>query len=115
MRLFTPRIVDLFNLIPQDIGRHIATFNHNLVDVSLVQEAERVLKDDCAFRAEVQSNQGNWFVLRITPYLSRGNVEGVVITLVDITSQKNAQNALLLSEQRFELAVQGSNEACLIL
>ena len=110
LRLFTPRIVDLFNLIPQDIGRHIATFNHNLVDVSLVQEAERVLKDDCAFRAEVQSQQGSWFVLRITPYLSRGNVEGVVITLVDITSQKNAQNALQLSEQRFELAVQGSNE-----
>ena len=110
LRLFTPRIVDLFNLIPQDIGRHIATFNHNLLDVSLVQEADRVLKNDCAFRAEVQSNQGSWFVLRITPYLSRGNVEGVVITLVDITSQKNAQNALLLSEQRFELAVQGSNE-----
>ncbi len=110
LRLFTPRIVDLFNLIPQDIGRHIATFNHNLVGVSLVQEAEKVLRDDCAFRAEVQGNQGNWFVLRITPYLSRGNVEGVVITLVDITSQKNSQNALLRSEQRFELAVQGSNE-----
>lgn len=110
LRLFTPRIVDLFNLIPQDIGRHIATFNHNLVSVSLVQEAERVLKEDRAFRSEVQSNQGNWFVLRITPYLSRGNVEGVVITLVDITSQKNSQNALIRSEQRFELAVQGSSE-----
>ncbi len=110
LRLFTPRIVDLFNLIPQDIGRHIATFNHNLVGVSLVQEAERVLQEDIAFRAEVQSCQGNWFVLRILPYLSRGNVEGVVITLVDITSQKNSQNALLRSEQRFELAVQGSNE-----
>lgn len=110
LRLFTPRIVDLFNLIPQDIGRHIATFNHNLVNVSMVQEAERVLKEDRAFRAEVQSNQGNWFVLRITPYLSRGNVEGVVITLVDITSQKNSQSALVRSEQRFELAVQGSNE-----
>ncbi len=110
LRLFTPRIVDLFNLIPQDIGRHIATFNHNLVGVSLVQEAERVLQDDRAFRSEVQNSAGNWFVLRITPYLSRGNVEGVVITLVDITSQKNAQNALLRSEQRFELAVQGSSE-----
>ncbi len=110
LRLFTPRIVDIFNLIPQDIGRHIATFNHNLLGVSLVQEAERVLRENRTFRVEVQSNQGNWFVLRITQYLSRGNVEGVVITLVDITSQKNAQNALLLSEQRFELAVQGSSE-----
>ena len=110
LRLFTPRIVDLFNLIPQDIGRHIATFNHNLIDVSLAAEAETVLRADKALRREVKSYEGNWFVLRISPYLSRGNVEGVVITLVDITSQKNAQDALLRSEQRFELAVQGSSE-----
>ena len=110
LRRFTPRIAEFFNLIPQDIGRRIESFTNNLVDDDLVDEVRSVLETESSFEREVKDQNGCWYLLRIFPYLSRGNVEGAVLTLVDITSMKEASEALRRSEQRFDLAVRGSNE-----
>ncbi|MFK7821101.1 MAG: chemotaxis protein CheB [Planctomycetaceae bacterium] len=110
LRRFTPRIAEFFNLIPQDIGRRIESFTNNLVDDDLVDEVRSVLETENSFEREVRDKNSCWYLLRIFPYLSRGNVEGAVLTLVDITSMKEASDALLRSEQRFDLAVRGSNE-----
>lgn len=110
LRRFTPRIAELFNLIPQDVGRRIDSFTYNLVNENLVDQIHDVLREEQPLEREVQDRKGDWFLLRIFPYLSRGKVEGVVLTLVDITSLKRAADALKESEKRFDLAVRGSNE-----
>ena len=110
LRRFTPRIADFFNLIPQDIGRRIDSFTNNLLDDDLVDEVRSVLETEKPFEREVRDTTECWYLLRIFPYLSRGNVDGVVLTLVDITSLKDAAAALKLSQERFNLAVRGSNE-----
>ena len=110
LRRFTPRIAEFFNLIPQDIGRRIESFTNNLVDDDLVDEVRSVLQTENSFEREIKDHTNCWYLLRIFPYLSRGKVEGAVLTLVDITSMKQASEALRRSEQRFNLAVRGSNE-----
>lgn len=110
LRRFTPKAAELFNLIPQDIARRFGSFTYNLVDDDLIDEIKGVLETGVSFQKEVQNKKDDWFLLRIFPYLAQGHVDGVVLTLVDITSLKKTAEELRLSEERFDLAVKGSNE-----
>ncbi|MEO0529185.1 MAG: PAS domain S-box protein, partial [Planctomycetota bacterium] len=42
----------------------------------------------------VLDKHGNWYLLRILPYTTRGQVDGAVVTLIDITSLKQAESKL---------------------
>ncbi|MFG0263532.1 MAG: chemotaxis protein CheB [Rhodopirellula sp. JB055] len=109
LRRFTPRIAELFNLIPQDIGRPIDAFTHRLQDAFLTQSIKEVIQTEQFIQREIKDENGQWYLLRIFPYLSRGTVEGAVVTLVDVTMLQAATEALQKSEERFDLAVRGSN------
>lgn len=92
IRKFTPQVSRLFNLMPQDVGRRIDAFTHNLSETNLVKQMERVLETAAPFEKEVQDRGGGWHILRILPYRSStGATEGVVLTLIDVTTLKRAQ------------------------
>ena len=91
IRKFTPGIANTFNLIPQDIGRRIDSFTHNVRNLALLDALERVLRSEKALELEVDDDKSEWYLLRILPYFSKSNVEGVVMTLINITSLKNAE------------------------
>ncbi|MFG0289111.1 MAG: chemotaxis protein CheB [Rhodopirellula sp. JB044] len=109
LRRFTPRIAELFNLIPQDIGRPLGAFTHRLQDPLLIESIQDVIHTEQFVQREIKDESGQWYLLRIFPYLSRGTVEGAVVTLVDVTMLQAATEALQTSEERFDLAVRGSN------
>ncbi len=109
LRRFTPHLADFFNLIPQDIGRPISSFTHKLIDVNLVQCIGEVIETEKPYHREVKDEMDRWYLLRIFPYLARGIVDGVVVTLVNVTTLQTATEALQKSEERFNLAVSGSN------
>lgn len=109
LRRFTPRIADIFNLIPQDIGRPIDSFTHKLQESQLSDLIKQVINDESPIQKEVKDKSGQWYLMRIFPYLSRSSVEGAVVTFVDVTSLQAATEALKNSEERFDLAVRGSN------
>lgn len=94
IRRFTPGIRETFNLLPQDIGRRFDSFTHNIKHDSLPELVEKVVNSKKAVEQEVVDRNSNWYLLRILPYKTRGLVDGAVITLIDITSLKQAESKL---------------------
>ena len=94
IRKFTPQIADTFDLVPHDIGRPIDTFAHRLDHPELVDDLRRVVSGGERVERELDEVRGRAFFLRILPYRARGTVEGVVLTLIDVSGLKAAEDAL---------------------
>jgi two-component system CheB/CheR fusion protein len=98
---FTPVTTRVFNLIESDIDRPISDITSNLEYENLPESADRVLTTLEKIEMEVKSKAGSWYNMRISPYRTLENViEGVVITFLDITRVKLAENALQRSVDR---------------
>ncbi|MGE0100580.1 MAG: CheR family methyltransferase [Hydrogenophaga sp.] len=93
---FTPATSTIINLIPGDVGRPIGHIASNLVGYgSLVDDVMKVLSTLENFELDVQTSQGRWYTMHIRPYRTLDYViEGAVITFVDITEVRAAQEAL---------------------
>ncbi len=91
IRKFTPKIAEVFNLLPQDTGRRIDNFTHHICYGPLMEDIRRVLDKTEPFEREVQDRHGRWFLLRILPYHNKSRVDGVVLTLIDVSPLKQAE------------------------
>ena len=92
IKRFTPATKELFSFIDSDIGRPIRHIVHNLKYENLLTDIKQVLKKLGSIEKELQDKNGHWFLIRILPYRTLENViDGVVITFIDITTQKQAQ------------------------
>lgn len=94
IRKFTPQIFHAFQILPQDVGRSIETFSHNIQHEDLLAEVERVVKTGKPFEKDVQDRRGKWYLLRILSYRSKGQIDGAVITLIDIAAIKETEAEL---------------------
>jgi two-component system CheB/CheR fusion protein len=109
IRKFTPRIAETFHVIPNDIGRPLRTFTHDLDHPELMAAVERVLRDGVTAEAQTWDKIGRCYFLRIVPY--RGRIkdsaeagrgphaaepslapDGVVLTLTDISALEQARS-----------------------
>ena len=104
---FTPAASTLINLILSDIGRPIAHVVSNLVNYSsLVEDLQAVLNTLVAKEMVVLTKEGKSYTMRIQPYRTLENViEGAVISFVDITELKQAQEAAHQADNLLRLAV----------
>ncbi|WP_373500055.1 chemotaxis protein CheB [Desulfococcus sp.] len=93
---FTPTATRIINLIHSDIGRPVGHIVSNLTGYdALSADTQAVLDTLAPKEAEVQTRAGGWHTMRILPYRTLDNViEGAVITFVDISPAKQAQEAL---------------------
>jgi two-component system CheB/CheR fusion protein len=105
VRKFTPKIAETFNLMPQDVGRRFDTFSHSLNEARLPEELRSVLETGATMEREVGDRSGAVFFLRILPYRSDERIAGVVLTLIDISALRRAQEKLAASEERYRTLV----------
>lgn len=95
IRKYTQPVTRQINIIKSDLGRPITHLSHNLVYESLMSDIETVARTQQQREIEIQNRSGNWFLVRITPYLSDGStVNGIVISIIDISERKNIALAL---------------------
>jgi two-component system, chemotaxis family, CheB/CheR fusion protein len=92
IKRFTPAIRKIFNLIPEDVGRPLRDIASKIPYGNLNQDAQEVLDTLNRKEAEVQTEEGNRFNLRILPYRTAANlIDGVVLTFVDVSPFIEAQ------------------------
>lgn len=113
---FTPRVGELFNIRNTDRGRPLADLTHQLGYPELLQDAEQVLESLVPVEREIGSDDGRWHLIRVLPYRTEDDhIDGVVITLVDITHLKRAEEALRDAKLYAEKIVETLHEPLLVL
>jgi two-component system, chemotaxis family, CheB/CheR fusion protein len=101
VKLFTPRIRDIFNLIAADVGRPLLDITSKLMIDNLPAEVELVLERLQPIEREVQTRDGRWHLMRLLPYRTADDrIEGTVLTFVDVTDRKRADDVLRDTEER---------------
>ncbi len=116
IRRFTEEARQVFNFIPTDVGRPMADLVSNLNDTRLVADAAEVLRTLVPREREVSARAGGWRLLRIIPYRTTENViDGLVVTLVDITRTKLAEQAAEQNRAYAESIVATVREPLLVL
>ena len=102
VRRFTATATRLVNLIPGDVGRPVTDLSSELLYPGLADDVEEVLRTLVFRDRQVATAGGRWFTVRIMPYRTMENViDGVVITMVDITQAKELEAALRRSRDAF--------------
>jgi two-component system CheB/CheR fusion protein len=106
IRNFTPAITQAINLLPADVGRPVGQIVSNLIGyVDLVADVQAVLDKLTNKEVEVQTQAGEWYLLRIRPYRTVDNaVDGAVITFTDITEVRKVRAERADSEALRRLA-----------
>ncbi len=103
IKLFTPRIAELFNIQPTDDGRPITDFTHKLDYQNFTKDAQGVLKDLAVVERQIWSD-GKWYLTRIRPYRTvDDHIEGVVCTFVDVTERVKTEEVLKANEAHLRL------------
>jgi len=92
VKRFTPRATDMYHLIPSDIGREIEQIKNKIKYDNLDKEIRNVLSELKIIEHEVQSVNGQWYMMRMRPYRTIDDrIDGVVISFIDITERKKAE------------------------
>lgn len=117
VKMFTPPAREVFNLIPNDLGRPLSDITTRLEGRGdLLDEVEEVAATLQAAERELRTTEGRWFLMRVSPYrTSEDRIEGVVVTFVDITGHKEAEGRLRASEERMRLLVQSVTDYAIII
>ncbi|MDZ7705555.1 MAG: CheR family methyltransferase [Trueperaceae bacterium] len=108
IKRFTPRAHDLFNILRVDLGRPLDHFTNRFGDDDVVSDAREVLRRLVPIEREITNDDRRDYLLRMLPYrTAEDRIDGVVISLVDITDLKQTEREL----QQLTAELEGRVEA----
>lgn len=109
IKRYTPPALAIFHIISTDVGRPLSDLRHRLAYDSIATDALQVLETLTLVEREIHSEDGKWFLVRLLPYRTTDNhIAGVVLTLVDITDRKLAEQAVQANEGQFRRAIEAA-------
>ncbi|MGB1951110.1 MAG: PAS domain-containing protein [Marinobacter sp.] len=95
VRRYTERASTIISLRESDIGRPLSDLTTSLRYPELQEDARQTLNTLVVSEKQITTNDDRWFSIRIMPYRRLDNViDGVVLTLVDITDTKKLESSL---------------------
>ena len=116
IKRFTPRATDIFNIIPGDVGRSLLDITGRLDYPELTEDATTAFESLKLIEREVRSSDGRWYAVRVLPYrTSENRIDGAVLTFIDITGLRRAEERISSSEDQLRRAMEGSREHAIML
>ena len=95
IKRFTPAVATLLNVIPADLGRFVGDFASRGATEDLILDCQRVIASLKPIARELETADGSFYSRRARPYLRPDdNIEGVVVTFVDVSDAKHAESGL---------------------
>ena len=102
IKRFSPAMAAILNLLPADTDRSVHHLNSNIDWSNLEIDATSVLEKLITIEREVDTRDGRSYIMRVLPYrTTQGVVDGIVVTLIDISERKRAEKAQYASEKAF--------------
>ena len=75
-----------------------------------------MLRDLAPVEREVETKDGRWLMMRLRPYRTvEDRIDGVVVTFVDITARREAEERLRQSEERYRRLFESMDEGYLLV
>lgn len=116
IRWFTPRAKDIFSMLPVDTGRSLLDITHRLNYSQLGEDAVSVFESLTMLEREVSSTDNRWYIARLLPYRSSENhIDGTVLTFIDITKRREAEEDVRLSQERMRLVAESTHDFAIII
>ncbi len=101
IRRYTDYVASEFSVMDHDIGRSLKFISYHFPTVDISEICDNVLKTLVPDEREVTTGKNKVFFMRVAPYRTTENkILGCVITLVDVTTQKQGQAMLRTTEER---------------
>ena len=95
IRRYTNQATKIFKLIKSDIGRPFTDQVSQLIYPELAEDALEVLRTLMFIEKQIPTKDGRWFSTRIMPYRTFDDrIEGLVITFINISDLKKAEEKL---------------------
>ncbi|MFS2072682.1 CheR family methyltransferase [Pseudomonas sp. CT11-2] len=115
IKWFTPRATDIFSMLPVDTGRSLLDITHRLHYDDLASDAALVFESLNMIEREVSSTDKHWYIARLLPYRSsEDHIDGTVLTFIDITKRREAEEELRLGEERMRLVAESTRDYAII-
>jgi two-component system CheB/CheR fusion protein len=112
IRRFTDSLIKIFKIRESDIGRPFTDMVTDLQYPGLSDDSKQVLGTLMIKEMDINTNDQRWFKVRLMPYRTfDDNIDGLVITFIDISKAKllETQLALINNNER------GKRESDLII
>ncbi|HAO73706.1 MAG TPA: chemotaxis protein, partial [Pseudomonas sp.] len=116
IKWFTPRARDIFNVIGNDAGRSLFDITHRLDYPLLAKDAAEAFEELHLVEREVRDREGqHWYLARFLPYRTLDDrIEGAVLTFIDITDRRRAEEELRAGEAHLKLLAQSTKGYAII-
>jgi two-component system, chemotaxis family, CheB/CheR fusion protein len=116
IKRYTEHAEGHFNIQPSDRGRPISHLTHRFRYDGLEEDARHVLRQLETLEREVEDDRGGWYLIRLRPYRTvEDRIDGVVLTLIEISELKHTQERLRAAKEYAETIVDTVQDGVLIL
>ncbi|KIY41192.1 hypothetical protein TZ03_08365 [Pseudomonas sp. 10-1B] len=103
-------------MLPVDTGRSLLDITHRLNYPELAEDASSVYESLTMLEREVSRADGRWYIARLLPYRSsEDHIDGTVLTFIDITKRREAEEDLRLGQERMRLVAESTHDFAIII
>jgi len=111
IKRFTPRALDIFNLLATDIGRPLLDITHRLHGHDIGSDVAQVIRTLQPLEREVTDQDARWYLMRVTPYrTAEDRVDGAVLSFIDIGEHRRVEQELRAQDERLRAVANSTRD-----